>query len=263
MTPPGFHTPPGARVGMIHQPHFLPWPGYVARCMAADLVVMLDNVKFNKGYYHNRTKYIAFDGRETWLTLPVSAKSHSGLLADVEVTSDFRVRPWQRRFHEAYGRLPAYELIWPPVVKLIQRYAPRLVDVNVATLTALLKLLCAAVDRSMPPIALGSQLPESLDRSTRLRDIAVAYELTHLLMGADALQAHDLTPLESAGVTLLTHSHLSSAYHATESDSARTAPPHSGVTVLHGMIRRGVEATAQSLCNEWIVQPFVPYTENI
>ena len=40
----------------IHQPHYLPWLGYLQRMARADLFIVLDHVQFERGNYQNRTQ---------------------------------------------------------------------------------------------------------------------------------------------------------------------------------------------------------------
>ena len=54
----------------IHQPHFLPWLGYLHRMAQADLFVLLDHVQFERRNYQNRTM-IRMNGEARWLTVPV------------------------------------------------------------------------------------------------------------------------------------------------------------------------------------------------
>ena len=45
----------------IHQPHFLPWLGFLQRMAQADVFVLLDHVQFERRNYQNRTM-IRMDG---------------------------------------------------------------------------------------------------------------------------------------------------------------------------------------------------------
>lgn len=62
----------------IHQPEYLPWLGYFEKMMRADVFVLLDNVQFTKGDFHNRTRVKGPAGAQ-WLSVPV----HAGLSARI------------------------------------------------------------------------------------------------------------------------------------------------------------------------------------
>ena len=58
----------------IHQPHYLPWLGYLHRMAQADLFIVLDHVQFERGNYQNRTQ-VRVNGAAHWLTVPVVQRS--------------------------------------------------------------------------------------------------------------------------------------------------------------------------------------------
>ena len=70
----------------IHQPHYLPWLGYLAKWAAADVFVFLDTVQYTKNGWQNRNRIKTATGPQ-WLTVPVHAKLGMGIDA-VTVASD-------------------------------------------------------------------------------------------------------------------------------------------------------------------------------
>ena len=54
----------------IHQPEYLPWLGYFEKMLRADVFVLLDNVQFSEGDFHNRTRIKGTAGVQ-WLSVPV------------------------------------------------------------------------------------------------------------------------------------------------------------------------------------------------
>lgn len=88
----------------IHQPHYLPWPGYLRKWAAADVFVFLDTVQYERGGYHNRVKL----GDGKWLTVPVKHAPLGTALYHMRVDNS---TPWQEnhrgRIVAQYGsRLP-------------------------------------------------------------------------------------------------------------------------------------------------------------
>lgn len=62
----------------IHQPHFLPWSGYVNKVLNSDVFVWLHNVQYRKNYFQNRTKIKnPFTDAEAWFTVPVTTSLSS------------------------------------------------------------------------------------------------------------------------------------------------------------------------------------------
>lgn len=230
-----------ARVGMIHQPHFLPWPGYVARCLAADVFVALDNVQFKRNHFQHRTKFISVEGKQRWLSLPVARRSRSEAISSVEIAPSFDLARWQRPLREAYWRSPEFRATWAAISALISHEVPSLAAVNVATLTFLLNLLAEVSGRRSPVVALGSSIGSSSSRTERLIDICHDQSITHLIMGRDAMAGHACDQMRAAGIALVQHVYR----------GAPNAAPVAGVTILHEIFQRGVAATAARLATEW------------
>ncbi len=232
------------RVGMIHQPHFLPWPGYMARCLAAHTVVLLGGVKFNRGHFQHRTKYFDQTGTECWLTLPIAHQTRALSISEVEIAQAFRFLPWQRRFRSAYGRYPLFRPIWADIGDLIQQQTPSLVAVTSGTLGYLLDKVASVAGRTMPLVVTGPPGDKTSDRTVRLVKICAEQRLTHLIMGRDAVECHDCDLLRRSGLTLMQHRYRGPTERA----------PRPGITVLDDVCRLGWSHAVQRLADDWILE---------
>jgi len=76
----------------IHQPEHFPYMGFFQKIAAADLFIVLDNVKFKKNDFQNRNKIKTLAGADDWITVPVEKKAASKNIKDVLVSSDPRWR---------------------------------------------------------------------------------------------------------------------------------------------------------------------------
>jgi hypothetical protein len=89
----------------IHQPHYLPWLGYLAKWAAADVFVFLDTVQYEKNGWQNRNR-IKTPAGPRWLTVPVHARLGAPI-ADVTLDG---AQPWAvrhlRAIEDAYARAP-------------------------------------------------------------------------------------------------------------------------------------------------------------
>jgi hypothetical protein len=233
------------RVGMIHQPHFLPWPGYVARCLAAHTVVLLEGVKFNGGHFQHRTKFVSRDGVENWLTLPIAHHTRTMPISEVEIANSFSFMRWQRRFRDAYQEFATFGAIWQDLGDLIRQDPRSLLAVTSSTLAYLIESMSAAGDNRKPVLKLGRCNERALDRTKRLVEICAEEQFTHLIMGRDAITCHDCGLLRENGLTLVRHVYRGSAVHA----------PRPGVTVLDDVFRLGGVEVAQRLTNDWFLEP--------
>src|SRR5690348_6575821 len=94
----------------IHQPHYLPWLGYLSRMACADLFVLLDHVQFERRNYQNRTR-VRIDGEPRWLTVPVEQRSREESIAEKRIDNSLPgARHWSRVHFEtlrhAYREAP-------------------------------------------------------------------------------------------------------------------------------------------------------------
>jgi hypothetical protein len=89
----------------IHQPHYLPWLGYLAKWAAADLFIVLDVVQYEKNGWQNRNRIKTRDGAR-WLTVPIHAPFGTPI-GEVGVDGS---QPWPARhlqaIEDAYAEAP-------------------------------------------------------------------------------------------------------------------------------------------------------------
>ncbi|MCA1612551.1 MAG: WbqC family protein [Acidobacteria bacterium] len=119
----------------IHQPEYLPWLGYFEKMLRADVFVLLDNVQFSKGDFHNRTRIKGAAGAQ-WLSVPVHAGS-SATIGGVEVAGhSWEAKHW-RSLVSSYSRA-AFFREWAAEFEAFYRQSfARLIDYNVGALELL------------------------------------------------------------------------------------------------------------------------------
>lgn len=112
----------------IHQPHYMPWLGYLRKMREADVFVYLDEAAYTKNGFINRNR-IRIDGKDHWLTVPVLTKGRAGqAIKDVEVNRD---ADWPKKHYHTllynYGKkIKALEnglsifFFWKPYHRLIE-----------------------------------------------------------------------------------------------------------------------------------------------
>lgn len=130
----------------IHQPHFMPWLGYLHRMAQADLFVLLDHVQFERANYQNRTRIrmpaasaagAASEAR--WLTVPVVQRSQKERIVDKEVDNRLEgPRRWgpihYATLRQAYREAPHLARYAPELKKIFDASWSRLIDLNLALL---------------------------------------------------------------------------------------------------------------------------------
>ena len=125
----------------IHQPHFLPWLGYLHRMAQVDAFVLLDHVQFERANYQNRTR-ILVDGEPRWLTVPVVQRSQKERIVDKEIDNRLEgPRHWARvqaaTLRHAYRAAPYANLYLPALKEILEARWERLVDLDMAMLEVL------------------------------------------------------------------------------------------------------------------------------
>jgi hypothetical protein len=94
----------------IHQPNYLPWPGYFLKMMMCDTFVFLDDVQFSKGSFTNRVQFTSNIDQPVYLTIPIAKDANKYHIADIRLKENNwkndhrqRLRSWLKDypfFHE-------------------------------------------------------------------------------------------------------------------------------------------------------------------
>lgn len=119
-----------------HQPNFLPWIGFFYKALLADLVVLLDDVQFARGFTWVNRNRLKCDQGELWLTVPVKKKGR-GLqkISEVEVLDEGN---WPRRLFQGisqnYAHAPYFTEHRAFLKDLMQMRWKKLVDLNLAAI---------------------------------------------------------------------------------------------------------------------------------
>lgn len=120
-----------------HQPHYLPWLGYLDKIRRADKFLLVDHVQFERRNFQNRTRVPGGGGPEgwRWLTVPVVQKSREERILDKELADDPH---WRRKhcatLHQIYHAAPFYGRYMPPLRAILEARHLKLVDLNLALL---------------------------------------------------------------------------------------------------------------------------------
>ncbi|HVL37044.1 MAG TPA: WbqC family protein [Burkholderiales bacterium] len=121
----------------IHQPHFIPWLGYLHRMAQADLFILLDHVQFERRNYQNRCQ-IRLDGEARWLTVPVEQHSQKERIVDKQIDNREAGRHWARNhlatLRHAYREAPYLPVYLAELRRLFESPWQRLVDLDLAML---------------------------------------------------------------------------------------------------------------------------------
>lgn len=188
----------------IHQPHFIPWLGYLHRMAQADLFVLLDHVQFERGNYQNRSR-ILLDREVRWLTVPVLQRSQKERIIDKEIDNRLEDRPWGRtHFHtlrHAYRDAAFLGLYAGELQKILESRWTRLVDLNQAMLGFVRDAFGIRT-----PIVRSSELGVEGFKSDLVLNICRAAGADTLLAGLGGSRSYlDIDAFGAAGVKVRFH----------------------------------------------------------
>jgi hypothetical protein len=80
-----------------HQPHYMPWLGYLDKMAKADLFVVMDDLQYEAQNYQNRQRIKLHAGSQ-WLTVPLERGTQSDRICDKRIDNGGSTRQhWQRR----------------------------------------------------------------------------------------------------------------------------------------------------------------------
>jgi hypothetical protein len=182
----------------IHQPHYLPWLGYLAKWAAADVFVFLDTVQYEKNGWQNRNRIKTAAGPR-WLTVPVHARLGTPI---GEVTVD-GAQPWGDRhlgaIEEAYAAAPALVRHRDALREIYTTPWERLVPLAVATA----QWLAGAIGITTPARLASTIGVASTDPTARLIALCHAVGADTYLAGRDGARYMDGARFAAAGIRVL------------------------------------------------------------
>ena len=212
----------------IHQPHYLPWLGYLAKWAAADVFVFLDTVQYEKNGWQNRNRIKTAAG-PGWLTVPVNARLGTPI---TEVTVDGG-QPWRERHRQAiaqaYAAAPHLDRYRGELDALYARAWPRLAPLAVATAEWLAR---AAGIGTTARLASALAVTAS-DPTERLVALCRAVGADTYLAGRDGARYMDVKCFAEAGIEVLYQDYAHPVYAQLHGEFA---PNCSGLDLLltHG-----------------------------
>lgn len=102
----------------MHQPHYLPWLGYLDKADRVDLFIYVDHVQFARKQWQNRN-YVKTEQGHTMLTVPVMQESQAERI-DEKLIDDRR--PWRKKHRRTIEQSYSAAPYWT-------RYGPRLLEI--------------------------------------------------------------------------------------------------------------------------------------
>jgi len=178
----------------VHQPHYLPYLGYLAKVFQSDVFVFLERVQYVRREYQNRNKIKSPDGA-VWLTIPVKGEYKTRI---DQMTPDDS-KPWRENHIETLRRFYA-KADYLPELEGFQQVLKE-PGANLAEL--LMRTTAYFLDRFGIQTVRKSQAElEPLPDEPNLRIVEIGKKLgaTVYLAGAGGREYMNLAPFTSAGI---------------------------------------------------------------
>jgi hypothetical protein len=188
-----------APIASIHQPHYFPWLGLVAKIACSDIYVVLDNVQFEKNGWQNRTRYSTSAGLQ-FLTLPVRQSGivsrHISIL-DVELAdSNASTKHW-KTLSQRYGKRPGWRRIAERLESILTARHKRLFPLCQETTDLTLELF-----HVRPNVVYASTIPVEGTKGERVVNLTKAVRAAGYLSGVGAKEYLDPAAFACAGLSL-------------------------------------------------------------
>lgn len=186
-----------------HQPHYVPWLGYLDKLAKADLFVVMDDLQYEGQNFQNRQRVKLATGT-AWLTVPLEHGAQTDRICDKRIDNGGNPKQhWQRRtwltLEHNYRRAPYFA-----------RYAEAVRDVYSRRWTTLLELDLHMLDLARSwlaietPIVRSSTLSLRGDKTERLVDLCRRVGArAYLSGGGGSLDYLDSELIGRAGIGLI------------------------------------------------------------
>jgi hypothetical protein len=166
----------------IHQPNYIPWPGYFHKLAACDVFVYLDAVQYPRGQSFAPRNRIKTPNGVTFLTIPVSLpKGTEGKASYLEV--EFADEKWRKKHlatvEQSYARAPHFDEVYPLYERGVED-GESFVDLNIGLIEALASYLGIETRR----VRLSELLPSFGQKTELIVDVCRALEADAYLSGS-------------------------------------------------------------------------------
>lgn len=184
----------------IHQPDYLPWPGFFHKMAQADLFVLLDDCGFSRQRATHRVQIRRPDGVR-WLSVPVGKTTAPITELQPDTRQEWGLSHWHI-LSAAYRHAPYWQDVAAWLKPLLEQRWERLTDVNIACLRQMAQILGITT-----PFVRTSAFPSDVKRGlgtsgTRIVNICRYLGATAYYSGHGAKAYNDESAFAAAGVRL-------------------------------------------------------------
>jgi hypothetical protein len=193
----------------IHQPNYLPWPGFFAKAAHADVLVLYDTVQFEKRGYTNRVQIKASDGVVRWLTQPVISKGrYYQQVREVQFAEPDWWVDHSKTLRLNYKRAPYFDQYFAGLEERLKSCGPDMTSCN----ESLIAWVCQLLDLPVRLLRASALAVASDDPTERLIRLVQAVDGDTYISGAGGFNYQDLHEFERAGISVLARRSAAPSY---------------------------------------------------
>ena len=185
----------------IHQPEYLPCLPLLAKLRKADVVVLLDDVQFNRASLQHRAKVAGPSGLVRWVSIPYR-HAHPQRIMDLQVADESYRESHMGTLGALYRTAPAFATVEPIVADLYERL--RFLDLSCVAVVARasMDLLMSAFGVAPARIVRSSTLAADGMKGDRVLDICRRLKASTYIAGRAGSTYLDRDAFAAAGVAI-------------------------------------------------------------
>jgi hypothetical protein len=189
-----------------HQPHFLPWLGYLDKMAKADVFVVMDDLQYERENFQNRQR-LKLNNGPAWLTVPLERGTQADRICDKRINDGGCARDhkehWQRRtwmtLRTHYGKAPYWATYAAELEDVFTRPWEHLLDLDLHMMGLARAWLGITV-----PMLRSSSLELVGQKTDRIIDMCQKVGAHVYLSGRGGSSEYlDVEALRAAGITVM------------------------------------------------------------
>ena len=116
----------------IHQPEHLPWPGFFNKIKTVDKFIILDDVEYSKGYYHNRNKILNDRNHDEWVTIPlIKSNNHEKInQKKIQIDNIKKINFYKNKIYNGYKNTKYFKFYEKEFFSIYEKNYELLIDLN-------------------------------------------------------------------------------------------------------------------------------------
>ena len=127
----------------IHQPHYFPWLGYLAKMASVDKFILMDTVQLENKSYMCRNRILNRNGEIIYLTIPCLKKGYREKKnRDIKIDNSSKWQKQQKaRIREIYKYSPYFSEVMEKISFIFEKEYEYLIDVTCDSIKVLMEIL--------------------------------------------------------------------------------------------------------------------------